>query len=357
MFSEAYTRRKLGITLIMMCIGIMAGLFYAVLSDGPTAVMPITNGILSGALLGVYTALLELQLFSGRIRRRIRFIPLMFFRIFVYSLLTTIILFLVFSLSRVFWFDMSFRQVLFSREFYEYIIERDFKVVLAYSIVIISLVIFTYQIVRKIGQGFLINIITGKYYHPRKTRRIFLFLSILDAEAISRKLSPLHYFNFVNDIIYDITPPILTFHGKIYHYVDNEMVVYWQPQMGFKNASCIRAYFSMCEQLNLRREYYIKKYKVAPQLRAAMHLGEVVQGEIGHGKTEIDFYGDVLNSTSRLLHQTSMDLPFLLSGLLLQETELPEDYKEEFVGNIYLKGKSQPMSSYQLVKQEKGMLS
>ncbi len=70
----------------MMSIGVAAGMIYALLSDGPTAWMPLTNGIIGGALLGLYTALLELQVFTARLRRKIKFIPLMLFRVFICSL-------------------------------------------------------------------------------------------------------------------------------------------------------------------------------------------------------------------------------------------------------------------------------
>ncbi len=257
-------------------------------------------------------------------------------------------MFAVFSISRVFWFNLSYPEVLQSPEFVDFLVHREFYKVIFYSIGVISLVIFTYQITRKIGQDFLINMITGKYYHPKRNRKIFLFISISRTEKIPRHMSPLNYYHLINDVIYDITPAILTFNGKIYHYVENEIVVYWQPEKGINNAACVRAYFAICDCLYDRKEYYARTYQLVPKVHASMHLGDVVQGEIGHGKTEIDFYGDVLNTTSRILNKTTEEHPFLVSSQLLTAVALPDIWEEEYIGDIPLDGKSQPMSLHAL---------
>ena len=48
---------------------------------------------------------------------------------------------------------------------------------------------------------------------------------------------------------------------------------------------------------------YIERYGLAPVLKAALHSGSVVVGEMGVVKREIVYSGDILNTTARILEQ------------------------------------------------------
>ncbi len=352
MFAREYRLRNFRVTGVMISLGILAGIIYVSFSDGFSDPRPMINGIISGGLLGLYTALIELHLFTSYFRRKIRFIPMMMLRVFMYSVTIVLILFLVFSISRTFWFNISYSEVLNSEEFQTFIFEQDFFVVVLYSTALTIVLIFSYQITRKIGPRFLVNMITGKYYYPRKNRLIFLFVQIKNANEISRKLGLINYYNFVNDLIYDITPPIVAFKAHIYQYVDNEIVLYWYPEDGRSNAACVRAFFAFRDRIYENRERYLKRYDTYPSILAALHIGDVVQGEIGHGKTEIDFYGDVLNTTSRMVSKTSSDNSFVISGDLLPVIDLPEIYEAHPMGEMNLRGKSNNITLYQISEKE-----
>ncbi len=347
MFASAYRRRNNQIISIMVLVGIIAGLVFALLSDGIEHPMPLLNAMIGGGFLGLYTALIEIRLITPRFRRRIRFIHMMVLRIFLYALMTVLVLFLVFSVSRVFWFNLSIREVWASQEFQD-MISREFLIAVLYAVVMTGFVIFTLQMVRKIGPSFLVNMISGKFYHPRNSRMIFMFLQIDDAETISRDLGLLSYYNFFNDIIYDITPPIVAFNAHIYQYVDNEMVFYWYPAEGRSEAACIRTYFAFLDRLYEQREKYLSRYNTFPSLLAAIHIGEVVQGEIGYGKTEIDFYGDVLNTCSRILQKTTAESPLIISSELKTLIDLPDIYTVKPLGDMNLRGKANPINLYSI---------
>jgi len=350
MFTKAYHRRNFRIMQVMMLTGIAAGLIFTLLSDGIGDPLPMLNAVISGAMLGLYTAIIEIQLITPRFRRRIRFLPMMVLRIFLYTLTTIFILLLVFSVSRIFWYNLSIQEVWASNEFRE-VLRKEFLIVVLYAVVVTGIVVFAYQITRKIGPRFMINMISGRYYHPRKSRMIFMFLQVADAERISRELGLLSYYNFFNDIIYDITPPLLAFKGHIYQYVDKEMVFYWHPADGRADAACIRSYFAFCDRLYEYREKYLTRYNTFPVLHTAIHIGDVVQGEIGYGKTEIDFYGDVLNTASRMLNETSPESPLVISSDLRSLLDLPDIYGISPLGEINLRGKSQLVGLYRVQEQ------
>lgn len=345
MYTRAYRRRNIRITWIMITAGVLAGLIFAVLSDGVDRLMPLLNAVVGGSLLGLYTALIEIRLMTPRFRRSIRFLPMMLLRIFIYTFMTIIILLLVFTVSRMFWFGLGFRQVWMSDDFHR-MLREDFLIIVIYAVGVTGIVIFCYQIARKIGPNFLLNMITGNYYHPRRHRMIFMFLQIDEAESISRELGLLKFYNFFNDIIYDITPPLIAFRGHIYQYVDNEIVFYWYPEEGRKDAACIRAFYGFCDRLYENREKYLNQYGVYPVLKSALHIGDVIQGEIGYGKTEIDFSGDVLNTCSRILQKTNSENQVVISSDLKDMLKLPSIYDTDPLGAISLEGKSKPLALY-----------
>ncbi len=335
-------------TYILIAAGIIAGLVYTSFSDGLTNPMPVINSILIGSILGFLVSYIEKNLFTPKLRRNYSFLPLLGIRVGVYSVLILVVLFLVFSVSRVFWFNLSYMDVLRSEEFQEYIFEKDFIVVVFYTIGMIALVVFTYQITRKLGQGYLENIITGKYYEPRKEERVFCFLSISENERIAKELEAKKHYRFLNDLIYDITNTILSYDGIIYHYVGGEMVIFWDPRKAFKNAACVRCYFAITDLLFARREYYQEEYGNFPYLMAAVHMGPVIHGEIGHGRTEISFYGDVLNTTSRILLETTPDRPILISEPVFDKLVLPQIYEYNDENQKQLEGRANPVRLFSI---------
>jgi adenylate cyclase len=161
------------------------------------------------------------------------------------------------------------------------------------------------------------------------------------------------YHKFLNDFIFDITAPILAHRGIIYQYVDDEIVVSWDVKQGFKNAHCIRTFFEAKSIIHENRESYYNKYRLVPQLHASFHCGHVIIGEIGDVKSEIAFYGDTMNTTSRILAQCIvLNKEILISTHLMYRLDLPPIFENEACGNIQLKGKEKPLELY-TVKQAK----
>ncbi|MCA6074078.1 adenylate/guanylate cyclase domain-containing protein [Fulvivirga sedimenti] len=348
MSTRVFLNKKNNQTYVLIGAGIIAGLAYTVFSDGLSKPMPVINSIIIGILLGTLVSFIESNVFTAKLRRNYSFLPLLGIRVAIYSAVILVVLILVFSVSRVFWFNLSYLDVLRSAEFQEYIFEKDFIVVVFYSIGMIGLVVFTYQITRKLGQGYLENIITGKYYDPQREERVFCFVRIHEVERIAKELGAENHYSFINDLIYDITNTILFYDGIIYHYVDGEMVIFWAPKKAYNRASCIRCYFALTDQLFSRREYYLETYNHFPYLLAGMHLGTVIHGEIGHGRTEISFYGDVLNTTSRILNMSTIEAPLLISQAVLDKIELPQIYECIEKEDNLLEGKSNPVRLYSI---------
>ena len=344
MNTAAYSTYRRLTALRMVLFGMAAGVAYALFSDGLTAWMPLTNGMIIGLMIGLFVAWMELYILQPQIRRTLTFFQLLFLRLAVYSVVIVFTLFFVFSASRAIWWKMSYPGVLRSEEFRTYIFEEDFYIVVLYSIGLALLFTFAIQITRKLGQGFLFSIISGKYFKPRLTSRLFLFINLNNIREIIRVCGIHDSFTYVNDFIYDITPEILAHKGRIHHYVDNQMVIVWpyhDSQSVKLAASC---FFGINRRIALRKDYYESHYGITPQVNAGLHGGQTVQGEIGVVKTEIAFYGDVINTTARIASIAAKD-EILSSSEVINGS----DINCESCGKVKLAGKEDEMEVFRII--------
>ncbi len=339
--------RKIRTAGTVITAGILLGLFYALLSDGFGDIFPYINTAIIGLVVGILISYFELYFFALKKIRKLRFIPLVLIRTAIYVVLITVIIFFELVIARMIKYDLSFHGVWISDEFQTYVFEQDFLIAIVYTIAIAFCISFTLQMSRKMGQGVLWGYVTGKYYHPVTQERVFMFISIKHSGGIATKLGPLKFHKLLNEFIFDITEPILAYHGVIYQYVEDVLVVSWSPRQGLKNGNCLRVFFDAKSHIRHVREKYYLKYGLVPQFQAAYHYGSVIQGEIGTEKSEITFMGDVMNTTSRILTQCEvLDQELLVSGRLIDLLETPVIYQSESLGKILLKGKREPLEVF-----------
>lgn len=97
----------------------------------------------------------------------------------------------------------------------------------------------------KYGPGVFKDFLLGRYFHPKKEERIFMFIDIRSATTIAEGIGEEKYFNFLKDFFRDITPAIIYTRGEIYQYVGDEMVVSWKLKNGLYKVNVLRCYFEM----------------------------------------------------------------------------------------------------------------
>jgi len=204
------------------------------------------------------------------------------------------------------------------------------------------------QVNDKYGPGVFASFLLGRYFHPKKEERIFMFLDLRSSTSIAEKLGEERYFNFIKEVFQDVTPSILYSKGEIYQYVGDEIVISWKTYKGTENANCIQCFFNIQSSLNKKLDYYNEKYGVVPEFKAGLHYGYVMAGEIGVVKREIAFSGDVLNTTSRIQSKCNeLGVNILLSKFLLDKLNLrPDAFTPKLMGDIILRGKEQSLSLY-----------
>jgi len=336
-------KRRLRGTSWLLLFGLIAGSFYVLFSDGFGELYPFTNGLIGGFLISLNIAFYEFVVFTGKFRS-LKFYQLLIIRIVAYAISLTSCVLVVLIVSRMIRYNLNFYEVIISNEFNFYIYHEDFFVALAYVFFITAATNFTIQMNRKMGQGVLVNFITGKYFKPRHVEKIIMFINIRHAQEVIGKKGRLSYHRYINEILFNITYLILHFKGEIYEYVENELVITWTPKNGVENANCIRLFFAIKEKISDSKEIYFERYHVVPDIWGALHYGQLIQGEIGDVKSEIVFHGDTINTASRILSECSESHPFLVSSQLVEKIEVPVIFEQKNVGGKVLRGKKEAMN-------------
>jgi adenylate cyclase len=206
-----------------------------------------------------------------------------------------------------------------------------------------------------LGQNVLINFITGRYYAPRVESRVFLFLDMEGSTGLAERLRPLAFHRLLNRFVLDLTRPIVAARGEIHRYVGDELIATWKLEEGTADGRCVAACFAAIDQLARHAPDYRREFGVAVAVRAGLHSGPVVTGEMGSERKEIVFLGDTVNTTARiqeLCRETGDRV--LASADLIDRLELPPGIAKRSLGDLRLRGKGADLALYALTETPQG---
>lgn len=304
---------------------------------------PTLRGMLIGFLVGTTIGICEEFLFLDRFRKKSYFF-LLLFRTVVYSAVFAFFELLINSASNHLTTNLSFGSSIHSAVYRENF-PRDLSIIAVISTTLIALL----QIRRLHRPGDLIKYVVGKYHLPEEVNKIFLFVDLKSSTAIAEKIGNTNYSSFLIDYFHDMTGAILMSKAEIYQYIGDEIILTWSFNNGIKHARCINCFFDIMTAIEFQKENYLKKYGVHPEFKAALHAGRVSVTWIGTIKKEIVYHGDVLNTAARIQDECNKyGQKFLISEYMLQNIELPEYLRSEFVGELQLKGKEKKVKIFGL---------
>lgn len=124
-------------------------------------------------------------------------------------------------------------------------------------------------------------------------------------------------------------------------------MITWTLAEGRSGARPIACYFAVKRALELAAKEFEREFGSVPQLRAALHAGPVITGEVGGSRRAIVFHGDVMNTTSRLENATrDLGRPFLVSEDAMSQLDGTEVYKAVDLGPQQLRGRVAPVHVY-----------
>lgn len=304
---------------------------------------PTLRGFFIGFLVGTSIGLCEEFLFLEKFRKK-SYLFLLVFRAVVYSVVIAFHELLINSVSNFLTLNLSMGQSIYTAVYRENFL-RDLSIIALVSVISIAFL----QIRRLHRPGDLIKYVTGRYHLPEEVNKIFLFIDLKSSTAIAEKIGNTKYSSFLIDYFHDMTGAILMSKAEIYQYIGDEIILTWNFKNGVKDARCINCFFDILTAIEWNREQYLKKYGVHPEFKAALHAGKVSVTWIGTIKKEIVYHGDVLNTTARIQEECNKyGQKFLISEYMLQNIELPEYLRSEFVGEVQLKGKEKKVKIFGL---------
>jgi adenylate cyclase len=210
---------------------------------------------------------------------------------------------------------------------------------------VIAFLLFFVHLDRLLGPGVLVGYVTGRYHRPRREHRIFMFLDLKGSTKLADEMEADRYFDFLHRYFKEMSEPILKTDAEIYQYVGDEIVLTWKMRNGLREASCIRLFFLIEDQIHARRDYFLQTYGVVPEFKAAVHAGEVITAQIGELKREIVYNGEVLNTTARIQGLCNkLGQRLLVSAELIGRLSLREEYEVVELGPVPLRGKAEALA-------------
>ena len=301
---------------------------------------------LSSLILGFIFGIIEIYFLEKlflKVSFLIKLIAKSSFYIFLLSLLFYIITIIISSLSM----DLPFWNTEVLKTGSLYFGNSLYLAELLYASGIIIILLFIFEINDYLGQGIVINYITGKYHKPREENRIFMFLDMKSSATIAENLGHIKYFELLKTYYADMTNPIENNSGKVHQYVGDEIVITWDLKEGINNNNCINCFFSLKKKFSEQADSYKKSFGVIPKFKAALHCGPRTTGEIGILKKDIFFTGDTINTTSRmekLCNQYNVDC--IISATLLNQLKKLSSFVITNIGENLLKGKDKPIKLF-----------
>jgi adenylate cyclase len=270
--------------------GFITSLLYAILVDDWSDPAPFINAILIGTLGGFLAGIFEVYVFSVG-QQRLSFSGMVLLRTMAYFVVLTILIILIKARVDSWFENRSFVEHLTSEEFSYFIVAGEFKNILAYALFIIALIIFFRQLSRYLGGSLLMDLMRGRYHHPKDEYRVFLLVDLKGSTTIAEEMDQLSYYKFLNQFFRDISLAAKDYHPSIYRYVGDQLTLSWLLKTGDEYSKCLDAFFRMKSVIADQTATYLKTYGVKPVFRGTAHSGEIITGEVGDVRTQIIHMG------------------------------------------------------------------
>ncbi|MFE1599288.1 adenylate/guanylate cyclase domain-containing protein [Methylobacterium sp. ID0610] len=214
-----------------------------------------------------------------------------------------------------------------------------------YALGISAAIAFVFRVRDLIGPRVFTNLLLGRYHRPISEERIFLFLDVAGSTRFAEQHGDLAAQQYLGEVFSALALPVHRSGGSIDDYVGDMALVSWTIARGTRNAACLRCVFDFAATLQAEAATWEARFGQVPGFRAALHCGSVVTAEIGLERHKIAYFGDTVNTTSRL-ESLAKDLgaSVLVSADLLGRLgDLPPDLAAEDLGSHAIRGRNEPL--------------
>lgn len=204
---------------------------------------------------------------------------------------------------------------------------------------------FLFEMNSLLGRNVLLSFMTGRYHRPKIEQRVFLIMDMKNSTAAAERLGEVDFHRLLNRLVTDLSGQIVLRDGQIHKYVGDELIATWPLARGLKDATCVRACFAALARLAAHGADYEREFGTMAQVRAGLHCGPVVVGEMGSVKKEIALLGDTLNAAARLVDVCrDSGESVVASADLLDRLVLPPGVAARSLGLVRLRGKQRAIA-------------
>lgn len=218
---------------------------------------------------------------------------------------------------------------------------------IVFALAVTTVLVIVFQAAALVGYRTFTALILGRYRQPRAERRFFLFVDVVGSTRLAERLGPHQAHRFLAAMFKAVAEPIVRCRGEIYQYVGDEIVVTWVEAQGVPEARALRCFFEMRAALVASAPQFRVRFDVDPELRAALHLGEVIAGEVGEARRAIVFHGDVMNTAGRLEQATrEVGCRFIASADALAALGPLPAAQTRDLGALALRGRVEPIHAF-----------
>lgn len=221
---------------------------------------------------------------------------------------------------------------------------------LLYFLLFILFLNFVRYVKVKFGANTLVDLLTGKFHHPRNLNLAFMFLDLKNSTQHAERLGHQLYSSFIKDCVHLLSPYLIKHKAYVYQYVGDEVVLYWNTSKPNWELNICQCFYGFKSELQKNKSYFAKIYGIAPEFKAGVDAGIVTATEIGDLKREIAFHGDVLNTAARLEAKCNeYNSGLIVSESLKDALQKTDAFQLGFLSDLPLKGKSDKVAFYQVL--------
>jgi adenylate cyclase len=215
---------------------------------------------------------------------------------------------------------------------------------LVYSFVMSLILIFTLRVRDLIGHQNFTSMMVGRYRWPREEERLFLLVDLIGSTSFAERHGGMKTMSYLKDLFEIFALPVSRYRGSIDDYLGDAVLISWNVASGIREGACIRCICDVLHEIQCLQNHWCASYGETPRLRMALHCGLVTVGEIGKNNCKITYFGDTINTTSRIeMLCKELCKPILLSDAVAERLPTLEFVTVAPVGQYFVKGKSEPL--------------
>jgi hemerythrin len=200
-----------------------------------------------------------------------------------------------------------------------------------------------HQLLELMGRNSILDVELGDQFERKLT---IMCTDIRDFTMLSENMTPQENFDFLNAYLAQMEPIISEHGGIIDKYIGDSILALFT--LGADDA--LSGAIHMFEKLEKYNSGRARAGYKPLQIGVGLNTGLVMIGTVGGAnRMETTVIGDAVNLTSRIEGATkTYYTPLLISQNTLYDLAVPEKYDIRFLDRIRVKGKTQPLSIYEV---------